>query len=80
LIFTAVDSNIQETFTFLRDRKSGGGMSDKPTVFISYSRDNRKWREILYPYLKALALADHLVLWDDGKIDMGADLIILQKR
>ena len=46
---------------------------DKPTVFISYSHKDEKWKDKLRPHLKALEQAGHLIIWDDRQIDPGAD-------
>ena len=44
---------------------------DKPTIFISYSHKDEKWKDRLRPHLQALALDDRIVVWDDRKIDAG---------
>ncbi len=44
---------------------------DKPTIFISYSHKDEKWKDLLRPHLQALELDDRIVVWDDRKIDAG---------
>ena len=44
---------------------------DKPTVFISYSHKDEKWKDRLLPHLRALEKVDRIVVWDDRKIDAG---------
>jgi tetratricopeptide (TPR) repeat protein len=48
--------------------------TDKPTVFVSYSHlDEERWKNPLLQHLLALQNADRILVWDDSKIDTGAD-------
>ncbi|MFC1713188.1 TIR domain-containing protein [Candidatus Poribacteria bacterium] len=42
-----------------------------PTVFISYSHKDEKWKDRLLPQLKVLQQQGRIVIWDDRKIDAG---------
>ena len=42
-----------------------------PSVFVSYSHRDEKWKDLLKPHLKMLEKADRLTIWDDRKIDAG---------
>ena len=44
----------------------------RPTVFISYSQPDERWKRRLVTQLEALQLKN-LDLWDDGRIQPGAD-------
>lgn len=44
---------------------------DLPSVFVSYSHRDEKWKDLLKPHLKMLEQADRLTIWDDRKIDAG---------
>ena len=44
---------------------------EKPTVFISYSHKDEKWKDRLLPQLKALEQIGLLKTWDDRRIDAG---------
>jgi hypothetical protein len=46
-------------------------MSDKPTVFISYSRADKEWKERLVKHLGVLKRQGVLDLWDDSRIEAG---------
>ncbi|TFG50128.1 MAG: toll/interleukin-1 receptor domain-containing protein [Anaerolineales bacterium] len=48
-----------------------GNIMTKPTIFISYSREDEKWKDCLHPHLKLLEKAHHVTIWDDSKIDTG---------
>ena len=48
-------------------------MTDRPTVFISYSHKDEEWKDRLLPYLKALVLEGIVDLWEDSKIGTGDD-------
>ena len=43
----------------------------KPTVFISYSHKDEKWKDLLRPHLKVLEMQDRITIWDDRQIDPG---------
>ena len=43
----------------------------KPTVFISYSHKDEKWKDWLLPQLRVLEMAGRIIVWDDRKIDQG---------
>ncbi len=43
----------------------------KPTVFISYSHKDEKWKDRLLPHLKMLEQQGRLEVWDDRRIDAG---------
>lgn len=45
----------------------------KPTVFISYSHKDEKWKDRLRPHLGALEQAGRVIVWDDRKIDPGGE-------
>ena len=46
--------------------------SDKPTIFISYSHKDERWKDRLLPFLDALKQSGHeLVVWHDRDIDAG---------
>jgi tetratricopeptide (TPR) repeat protein len=47
--------------------------SERPTVFICYSRSDTRWMEMLRPHLVALQLAGQLDLWVDTDIDVGGN-------
>lgn len=42
-----------------------------PSVFVSYSHRDEKWKDLLKPHLLMLEKADRLTIWDDRKIDAG---------
>src|SRR2546423_3359586 len=45
-----------------------------PTVFVSYSHQDEKWKDKLLPFLKALEQAGvTMVAWQDRQIDAGAE-------
>ena len=46
-------------------------MSQRTTVFVSYSRTDSRWLQRLQVHLKPFARRGDLVLWDDTKIDPG---------
>ncbi|HZF49807.1 MAG TPA: toll/interleukin-1 receptor domain-containing protein [Polyangiaceae bacterium] len=46
-------------------------MSDKPTVFISYSRADKEWKERLVKHLGVLKRQGLLDIWDDSRIAAG---------
>jgi hypothetical protein len=46
---------------------------DKPTVFISFSHQDAAWEERLRPHLGVLERLGHLSIWDDRRIDAGAE-------
>jgi tetratricopeptide (TPR) repeat protein len=46
---------------------------DKPTVFISYSHKDEEWKDALRPHLRVLEQTDQIKIWDDRKIDAGAE-------
>ncbi|MBI5633476.1 MAG: TIR domain-containing protein [Nitrospirae bacterium] len=48
-------------------------MGNKPTVFISYSHKDEKWKDVFLPHLKTLEQEGLVTIWDDRKIDTGAD-------
>ncbi len=43
----------------------------KPSVFISYSHLDEKWKDRLKQQLAVLEMAEQIVLWDDRQIDGG---------
>jgi tetratricopeptide (TPR) repeat protein len=43
----------------------------KPTVFISYSHKDEKWKNLLQPHLKLLEKSGSISIWDDRQIDVG---------
>ena len=43
----------------------------KPTVFISYSHMDEKWKDLLRPHLEVLEQTGRIDIWDDRKIDPG---------
>ncbi len=42
-------------------------------IFISYSHNDEKWKDLLVKNLKALQYGDILYLWDDSRIEAGKD-------
>lgn len=42
-------------------------------VFVSYSHKDETWKDLVVTHLKPLVHQGDLVLWDDRKIDTGAD-------
>ncbi len=42
-----------------------------PSVFVSYSHRDEKWKDLLKPHLRMLEQANRLTIWDDRKIDAG---------
>ena len=46
-------------------------MSQRTTVFVSYSRTDSRWLQRLQIHLKPLARRGDFVLWDDTRIDPG---------
>lgn len=44
----------------------------KPTVFISYSHRDEKWKDRLKIHLEVLEKAGRIDIWDDRRIDAGA--------
>ena len=45
---------------------------DKPTIFISYSHKDEKWKDLLLPHLKMLQQEGHIMkIWDDREIAYG---------
>ncbi len=46
---------------------------NKPTVFISYSHKDEKWKDLLLPQFKQLEKAGCLEVWDDRQIKAGDD-------
>ncbi|MFC1475372.1 TIR domain-containing protein [Candidatus Zixiibacteriota bacterium] len=44
-----------------------------PTVFICYSRKDKKWLDLLLPHLKALQMHDLLSVWVDSDIQASDD-------
>ena len=45
----------------------------KPTVFVSYSHADERWRKRLTSHLRSLEQQGDVVLWDDRKIGTGDD-------
>ncbi len=45
----------------------------KPSVFISYSHKDEKWKNLFATHLKALVRQGDITLWDDLKIGTGDD-------
>jgi tetratricopeptide (TPR) repeat protein len=45
----------------------------RPTVFISYSQKNERWKERLFRQLQVLELEKVLVIWHDKQISAGDD-------
>lgn len=43
----------------------------QPTVFISYSHKDERWKDLLLPHLKSLEQLGLLEIWDDRKIESG---------
>ena len=52
------------------NRKEG---KEHPTIFISYSHKDEKWKDYLVPHLKMLPQECLLEIWDDRQIGYGAD-------
>jgi hypothetical protein len=48
-------------------------MGDRPTVFVSYSRADQKWRDRLLKHLLVLERQGILQVWDDRRIGAGED-------
>jgi hypothetical protein len=48
-------------------------MADKPSVFISYSHKDEKWKDKLAVQLGVLAAESRLEVWDDRRIAAGDD-------
>ena len=46
---------------------------NKPTVFISYSHLDKKWKDLLMPQFKQLEKIGILEVWDDRQIRAGED-------
>jgi tetratricopeptide (TPR) repeat protein len=46
---------------------------DKPTVFISYSHKDESWKDRLRPHLQVLEQVGRITIWDDRRIDAGAE-------
>ncbi|MBI3249371.1 MAG: SUMF1/EgtB/PvdO family nonheme iron enzyme [Deltaproteobacteria bacterium] len=46
-------------------------MASKPTIFISYSHKDAKWKERLASHLGVLQIQDHLEFWTDDGIHIG---------
>ena len=44
-----------------------------PRIFISYSHDDEKWKDLLVKQLGVLEAEDQLEVWDDRRIETGAD-------
>ena len=47
--------------------------AEKPTVFISYSHKDEKWKDLLRSHLGVLEQTDRITVWDDRQIDGGAE-------
>ena len=45
----------------------------KPTVFISYSHKDEKWKNRLRPHLNALERVAEVCIWDDHDISAGSN-------
>jgi hypothetical protein len=45
----------------------------KPTVFVSYSREDKKYLDEVLPFLKQLELNEHIQLWTDRLLGVGED-------
>ena len=45
----------------------------KPTVFISYSHKDETWKNRLRPHLGVLEQVGRITIWDDRRIDAGAE-------
>jgi len=45
----------------------------QPTIFISYSHVDEKWKDRLVRQLKVLAFEKHFKVWDDRSITAGDD-------
>jgi tetratricopeptide (TPR) repeat protein len=46
---------------------------DKPIVFISYSHKDEPWKDRLRPHLQVLEQVGRITIWDDRRIDAGAE-------
>ncbi len=46
-------------------------MQGKPSVFISYSHKDEKWKDHFKSHLKVLENLGRITIWDDRKIDAG---------
>ena len=44
---------------------------DTPSIFVSYSHKDEKWKDRLLPQLKALQQAGRVTVWDDRQIEGG---------
>lgn len=49
----------------------GAGMSQRTTVFVSYSHRDSRWLERLQVHLRPIARRGDLALWDDTRIAAG---------
>ncbi len=45
----------------------------KPTIFISYSHKDERWKDLLKPHLVVLENAGRISVWDDRDIDPGGE-------
>ncbi|MCX6581041.1 MAG: toll/interleukin-1 receptor domain-containing protein [Candidatus Aminicenantes bacterium] len=51
-------------------------LTQKPSmkkIFISYSHQDKNWKDLLVKQLKVLSLEDFYDIWDDQRIDVGED-------
>jgi TIR domain len=48
-------------------------VATRPKVFISYSRKDERWKEKILNHLKVAAREDGFDIWDDRRIQAGAD-------
>lgn len=44
-------------------------------IFISYSHEDQKWKELLVKQLKVLEKHEQVILWDDRMIEAGVDWV-----
>ena len=47
--------------------------SNKPVIFISYARKDRRWLEFVQDHLAPAESHGHFEIWDDDRIEGGAD-------
>ena len=45
--------------------------NSQPTVFVSYSHEDKQWLDAMLPHLKPLVRNDSIDVWHDGRIDPG---------
>lgn len=73
-LFSSSPGSLSHLASSLASANNGQGSpaQSRNQIFISYSHKDRKWREKLEIHLKPLFDKQHITIWSDAKIELGA--------